>query len=482
MCHGGGMDNGMTKLRGPTTSVPSRQTTTLAIAAVVSVASVTIFVTKQPTMAIVVATGVLLIGIVSINPMVPIAAAVPASLVVARLGGSTSNLSVSDFVLFMATAAAIPYVRLREMPILRRLLVVDLVYEGVLTLTVAYNPYRADLLEWMHELLIVTGSLIVGSVLGRAGYARRVLDAYLLVASVIAAFACIASVRTHFRPVYLPLGMQKNYIGEMMMFAVLIAFTNPTWLRLRTRIRRYILSLCTFGMLASQSKQAILAAFVAIVIIVLRTQQLRRKSKLALACLLPVAIFAFEGVTRELGSGNKFNSVHQRLTWYTESLQVFHASPWLGVGLRWWYTDRFPFSFQPPNAELEMVTSAGLIGLIAFIYLIARQLSLVWRIPSAFGTLPFALLFARIFDTQFDIFWVGGTTTLPFLVIGLGIGTWKRSETPIPGSTPRSLALTRSTSSYGQSAWKGTHEARSGSSGSDDDSRNRSWPGPLTST
>ena len=33
--------------------------------------------------------------------------------------------------------------------------------------------------------------------------------------------------------------------------------------------------------------------------------------------------------------------------------------PVFGAGLRWWYTDRFPVRFQPPNAEIEVLTSAG---------------------------------------------------------------------------------------------------------------------------
>ncbi|MDA8290212.1 MAG: O-antigen ligase domain-containing protein, partial [Actinomycetota bacterium] len=146
-------------------------------------------------------------------------------------------------------------------------------------------------------------------------------------------------------------------------------------------------------------------------------------------------------VKDQLTSKNQFNSAHQRLAWYHDSLSVFHVSPWLGVGLRWWYTNRFPFQFQPPNAELEMLTSGGIVGLVAMFVLYGGGLERLRRLDWEFGTLAFAALLMRVTQAQFDIFWVTGQSSLPFMIVGVALGArmlarQRATACALPGDGP----------------------------------------------
>lgn len=103
-----------------------------------------------------------------------------------------------------------------------------------------------------------------------------------------------------------------------------------------------------------------------------------------------------------------------------------------GVGLRWYYTPRFPVTFQPPNADIEMLTSVGLVALAAFLILTVGILVVLWKVPQPWGTLAFAALLTRFVQGQLDIFWLGAQGTIPWLIAGTALGRWRwRSAFPI---------------------------------------------------
>lgn len=350
--------------------------------------------------------------------------AVPCTLLVARVGSTGSGLSISDLVLLGALLCAIPLVTMREAPELRGLLWVVVVYELLILPTVLDNPYRADIIEWVHEAALVGGSLVIGWVVGRGERARIALGLYLIGVCVIALWAGAWVVTHHLQPANLPLGMQKNFLGDQLAFATVIAFARPAWIGWTARWTRVAIAICLLGIVASQSKQAMISVALGVAIVALRgrSSNLARRSKGLLFLMVPLVVVAYVTVQREFTSANKFNSVHQRLTWYSQSVQVWHASEWVGVGLRWWYTDRFPFAFQPPNAEAEMLTSAGILGIVAILYLFGASLTRLWRLPAAYGTLAFTVVAMRILQGQFDIFWVAAQGSLPWMVAGIAMG------------------------------------------------------------
>lgn len=383
---------------------------------------------------------VLVVGVSVVNVDIIILLAVPFTLVVERVGGSGTNLSLSDFVLFVATLVSVFLFRPSLAPVLRRLLGLVFLYEATTLLTVLDYPYRADIIEWFHEAFLVGGSLIVGWVIGYRHRARVAFSAYLIGACVIALWACGFCLSHHLSAANLPFGMQKNYVGDMLSFAVLLAYARPAWIGWkRKRLLYGALVLCLFGILASESKQAMISVIIAVVVILFREGALQRRSKAIVLAVMPLAIVAYKVLSREITSHNRFNSYYQRLSWYRDSFHIWHLSPLLGVGLRWWYTGRFSVAFQPPNAEMEMLTSVGLLGLVGFLVLMMGALLVLWRVPRAWGTIAFSAVLMRFVQGQLDIFWVGAQGSIPWLIVGVALGAMALAERSTLSSTPNVL-------------------------------------------
>ncbi len=371
---------------------------------------------------------------------------VPCTLIVLRVGGS-SGLSISDLVLFLGTLCSLSVFRLRESPEMRQLLWILCIYQASTILTVIDNPYRSDIIEWVHEAFLVGGSLIVGWVVARAGKARPAVTVYVLGSCFIALWACLQTLTHHLQAAYLPGGMQKNYIGDMLAFAVVLAYSRPYWVGWRRALwPRLAMIICLAGILSSQSKQAIISLAIGIGFIYFRNRGLGNRSKVIFVAIVPLVIIAYSVISSEISSHNRFNSFYTRLSSYSQSLTIWEHSPLVGVGLRWWYTSRFVGSIQPPNAEMEMLTSAGILGLLGLITLFVGSVSVLRAIPRRLGTLALAILLMRFVQGQLDIFWVAAQGSLPWMIAGLvlGVAALERSQArPPPGlpSMPSGLAL-----------------------------------------
>ncbi len=95
---------------------------------------------------------------------------------------------------------------------LRQLLWLNLFYQFTTLFTVIVNPDAANTIEWFHAWLLVSGALIVGWALGRAGYARLALATMVVTACVIAVGTYVSALlqyaRGDFSPVY-PAGRSR---------------------------------------------------------------------------------------------------------------------------------------------------------------------------------------------------------------------------------------------------------------------------------
>lgn len=364
----------------------------------------------------------LLFGVLVIDIRFLAVLAIPCTLIVLRAGGA-SGLSVSDLVLFMGTLCALTVFRLRDAPEVRSLLWLLAIYQATTVLTVVDNFYRSNLIEWIHEAFLVGGSIIVGWVVAYAGRAKAAVTAYMLGSCFIALWACLQTLTHGLSPAYLPGGMQKNYIGDMLAFGALLAYTRPSWIGWRSRVWPWVgLIVCLLGIIASQSKQAMIALAFGILFMQFRSRGMGRRSRLIFLALIPMLIIAFDIVSSEITSHNRFNSVYTRLSAYSDSIHVWSQSPLVGVGLRWWYLAAFQPAIQPPNAELEMLTSAGLIGLMGFFVLFFGALAVLRKVPKEFGTLALAVLLMRLLQGQLDLFWVAAQGSLPWMLVGLVLG------------------------------------------------------------
>jgi O-antigen ligase len=236
-------------------------------------------------------------------------------------------------------------------------------------------------------------------------------------------------------PVYptFPYEMHKNFAGTVCALGAAMVYARPAWAGIGRRWSRVLMTLMLAAVLFTQSRQAVIGLVAAIFVLVLRGRTDRRRSKLVLLLGAPLVLFVTNLVQDQVQSGNQFNSVFQRLTWFQDSVTVWSTDPWFGVGLRWWYTDRFPFRFQPPNAEVEVLTSAGVVGLAAFVVLMVVALRVAWRLDPAYGSLAVAVLVSRLVQGQFDLFWSAVQGSVPFVVLGLCLGAaWHAERSPAP--------------------------------------------------
>lgn len=368
-------------------------------------------------------------------------------IIVQRVGGDSGILSLSDLMLFGAAFPAILLLLPSRTDVhLRRILWMSLIYQAALLFTVIANPYTSNAVEWVHELLLVSGAIVVGYAAGISGNGRLALKLLMISCLVIAGLTLLTGVTQiaggNWGPVYVewPYYMHKNYIGCVLAFAAVVAYAQPDILGWRKSGFSAFFLIMLLGVLAAQSKQALVSIIVGVLVIILRPipgsdgQPPRKRSKAILLPLVPVAIFVYSVTKGQLTSDNQFNAANQRLTWYSDAWQIFSSSPWFGVGLRYWYTGNYP-AFQPPNAEFEMLASAGIVGLAGFLIMFAGILWTLWKLPAAVGTLPFALVLMRFAQGQLDLFWVAVQVSVPFAVAGLLMGhsQWQQSQAEAAG-------------------------------------------------
>lgn len=415
------------RLRGPgRTEVLAR--IVLLLGGVVLVAVVGRLAVTTPQAAVIIAVAVLATGLTAVQPgLIPLAV-LPFLLVVLRVGGGGVDLSLSDFAL---AAAALPALLLAKRPFspgLRATLWASAIYQFATLVTVVNNPYAANAVEWAHAWMMVSGSLVVGWAIGANGHGRTGVRLLLVTMSLLAIITVVEGLvhysRGDFSPVYpsFPYPMHKNFAGTVCGLGVAMVYARPVWVGINRRWSVVLIVLMFAAVLFTQSRQALLGLAAAVFVLVLRSDAERRRSKLVLLLVAPVVLFVTNLVQDQIQSDNRFNSVFQRLTWFQDSMTVWSSDPWFGVGLRWWYTDRFPFQFQPPNAEIEVLTSAGVVGLTAFVLLMVVALRVAWRMDRAYGSIAVAVLVSRLVQGQFDLFWAAVLGSVPFVMLGLCLG------------------------------------------------------------
>ncbi|MGE9808296.1 MULTISPECIES: O-antigen ligase family protein [unclassified Janibacter] len=383
-------------------------------------------VATQPLLAVVLAGAALVLGLVAVDAALVPLMFLPLLYVAFRVGGGGVDLSVSDVALGLATAPALLLAKRPFSPPLRNLLWIVAIYQVATLFTVIANPYLANLVEWVHAWFLIGGALVLGWAVGRGGHGPTGLRLMLAAASVLSGWVMVQAAinlsHGSFEPVYLPYGMHKNFLGTVLAITALIAYVRPVWLGMSRRIGAAIFWWLAVGVALSQSRQAIVGLGVALVILVLRSKTDRRRSKAILFAVGPAVVLVMTLVRDQVASGNEFNSVFQRLTWFEDALAIWQESPVWGVGLRWWYTDRFAEGFQPPNAEIEVLTSSGIIGLIGFLVLMVGSIVVLWRVTPTYGTLALLAVLSRFVQGQLDLFWVAAQCSIPFAIAGICLG------------------------------------------------------------
>lgn len=376
--------------------------------------------------AVVVGVFVIAAALTSSTPLAIALFAMPGLLIPERIGLGGGDLSVSDAALAAAFGTALLLGKRPYSKPLRLLLLINLVYQFATLFTVIVNPYELNTIEWFHAWMLVSGALIVGWALGAAGYARLALSLIVFTASAFALVTVAAAALQYtigdFGPATpnWPFPMHKNFVGTVLAFGAIIAYLNPDWVGWSKGWARFAFGLMTAGIVVAQSRQALIGLAAAIVIAVLRRSTTGR-SRLVLLLMIPAAWLVVSMVVDQVESQNRHNSVFQRVEWLREVYHFWRESPIFGHGLRYWYNPG-ELPYQPPQAELEVLASAGVVGLIGFLLMWLGVLIVLWRIDPRFGTLAVGVLLCRLVQSQFDLFWVAVQVSLPFVVAGICLG------------------------------------------------------------
>jgi hypothetical protein len=340
---------------------------------------------------------------------------------------------------------------------MRHLLWLAAIYQASTLFTVIANPYTANTLDWFHTGLLVAGALVVGWAVGFQGYARPAFTMLLLAAGTLAASTVVQGLVQYasgsLDPVYTawPFPMHKNFVGTVLGTVAVIAYTRPVWMGWNKKWALGMFWLCTSAVVMTQSRQALVALALTLLLVVLRTDPDRRRSKIIILAVAPAAAVVAITVKTQVQSDNAFNSTLQRVTWFRDSYDIWVQNPLFGAGLRWWYTDRYPVSFQPPNAEMEMLTTAGIVGLAGFLVLMIGALRVLSRLDPRYGTVALAVLVNRLVQGQLDLFWSSVGASLPFVVIGICLGAQACSATEllVPRDPPATTTPSKTTQGAG---------------------------------
>jgi hypothetical protein len=364
---------------------------------------------------------VLVLGIFVADPILLPVIALPASILVQRVGGSSTNLSIADLMVFLGALVSLFHIRWKDARFLKQFLMGVVWYQAILILVVLDHPYRYNVVEWFHRLSYVGGSVLVGWVIASHGRAKQAFRLFLAGSAVLAVIAMEHAVTGHFHPAQWGV-YQKNTIGAVLWAAIVIAQVLPNWIgigKTEARIEKY---LCFGGLLASQSRQSLILVLFCLAVAVLLNPEVRRRSKLILAGAIPLVLVLYYSFSLAARNNPKFNSVSIRFDQIGAALHVWHLSPILGLGMRFYNLPQYLTVTPPPNVFIDNLSSTGIVGSLAFVFLFYVTMRTMFRLPASIGTLGLVILLGHYLDGLFDTFWIGASTITPFIVAGACLG------------------------------------------------------------
>lgn len=363
----------------------------------------------------------LILGLFVADPIVLAVLVLPGSLLLQRVGGAGTNLSVADLLVFMGALVCLFQVHWSEAPFLRQFFRSILWFQAILLLVVVANPNRYDIIEWFHRFSYLGGSVLVGWTIANYGRTRPALRLFLWGSAIVALISVEQALATHFQPAQWG-GYQKNSIGAVMWVAVVVAQLRPAWTGLGRTEARVVKYVCFAGLLASQSRQAIISLILAIAVATFLNPDVRRRSKLVLLGCIPLVVGLYYSFSLAARDNPKFNSVSIRFGQIGDALHVWHQSPLLGEGMRFYNLPQYITVTAPPNVLVDNLASTGIVGSLAFFYLVFMTMRTMNRLPRVFGTLGLVILLGHYVDGLFDIFWIGANMIPPLLIAGMSLG------------------------------------------------------------
>ena len=391
----------------------------LVVAALAAAAGVAVALNTFAGLAV--AILVLAFGIFVADPILVAVIVLPGGILIQRVGGSSTNLSVADLLVFVGAFVCLFHIEWSRARHLRRFLRGIVWYEAVLLLVVIAHPFRADIVEWVHRFSYLAGSTLVGWVIAYHGRARQALRLYLWGAGLLALLAIEHAAASHFQPAQWGV-YQKNAIGAVMWVAIVTAHLNPPWARLPRVEARVIEALCLLGLLASQSRQSAILVVLALGTAILLNSDVRGRSKMIVFIAVPIVGIVYYSFALAFQNNPQFNSVAIRFGQIDAAIRVWHTSPVFGLGMRFYNLPQYLTVTAPPNSLVDNLASTGIIGSVAFFFLVIVTMRSLAALPRIYGTLGLVVLLAHYVDGLFDTFWIGALSITPFLIAGISLG------------------------------------------------------------
>ena len=351
-------------------------------------------------------------------------------------GAGSVKVAVADALLLLAVAGWFCAVGVgeRKWPqgALRAVRPYLLLYVAVLAVATAAHPGASSLIESLQRIQIVVVALVAGAFVLRSDDLRRALGLFLVATSIMAVVYAVTFDGDS------GLGNQKNPAGHFMALAVLVAVGSDVLGRLRFAL----LVPLVIGLFTTGSRGALVGLLAGLVVLPLLLEgQRRRRASAMIATVLICLLLAYSllppdaqerlstiesrgPLTGSLSAGEY--TIALREEYRRDAYQIISAQPLLGVGIGNYLAgdlSRGTLTDNPHNVLLLESAEGGLpLGGALTLLLVGSMVILVRiRRQTPLAALAASVQAASIVHGLLDIYWVRGTPTLGWLLIGAAI-------------------------------------------------------------
>lgn len=372
------------------------------------------------------------------SPLV-LVVALPAMFGFWRVAAGGVDISVADIVVVIGAVAAVRYLPGVDRR-LKQLLLVSSVYQVMIAIVVVASPTRAGAFEWAHRIALVGGAIAIGAAMARAQLVPWAVRLYYAVCAVFALEAVRVALATGLGHAY-PFGMQKNPAGLLLAFGLLTLFVVPDLPQLPAFTRLPLASLLLAGLLATRSRGSMVALLLVALLWAFRSGHARRALPLVIAAgaaLLFVIVITTESeleVVRNNPDVERFKGIGSRIEQNERTLEIWRENPVAGAGLRYFRDPAFAAA-EPHNVVIHTLGEGGIVGAVALAVLLLGATWILWGLDTPLARLAKFALLMRFIAGLFDIFWVGGTGSMPWFLVGAAVAIGAQERAQEPALTP----------------------------------------------
>jgi hypothetical protein len=156
----------------------------------------------------------------------------------------------------------------------------------------------------------------------------------------------------------------------------------------------------------------------------------RRRATLLLLATVLAFVAVLSAKDQLQVEGPVINSATQRVRTARTTRQLWTEHPYTGVGLRYFKTPKYAEYPEPNDVVNEALAEAGVIGLLGFFVFVVGSLVGLGRLQGELATAALCVVAARFVHGLLDIYWTGGTTSLPWIVAGMALASSTTGRRP----------------------------------------------------